>query len=105
MGEFCILRVVTFNGHKTFFAVHWYWVIHQSSKEQFLLFREPMVRHILYILSPLFCSCKSKSEPVLVNALDRGNQSNNWIKSINIKSEVFNGKNKVCGHCLYYLQF
>ncbi|XP_070692696.1 vascular endothelial growth factor receptor kdr-like isoform X2 [Pempheris klunzingeri] len=43
---------------------------------------------------PTFKDCIS-TDPVLVNVDDRANNSQNWIKSINVKPELVKGKNKM----------
>lgn len=43
---------------------------------------------------PTLKDCISYTEPKMVNVEDRGHYSDNWIKSINVKPEVVQGKNK-----------
>ncbi|KAM8732613.1 vascular endothelial growth factor receptor kdr-like [Acanthopagrus schlegelii] len=43
---------------------------------------------------PSLTDCIADTKPILVNADDRGNNSHNWIKSINVKRELVKGKNK-----------
>ncbi|XP_042274439.1 vascular endothelial growth factor receptor kdr-like isoform X3 [Thunnus maccoyii] len=43
---------------------------------------------------PTLKDCISYTKPKMVNVEDRGNYSDNWIKSINVKPEVVQGKNK-----------
>lgn len=43
---------------------------------------------------PTLKDCISYTEPKMVNVEDRGNYFDNWIKSINVKPEVVQGKNK-----------
>ncbi|XP_038159897.1 vascular endothelial growth factor receptor kdr-like isoform X1 [Cyprinodon tularosa] len=38
--------------------------------------------------------CPSDKKPILVQPGDQGDNSHNWIKSINVKTEVLQGKNK-----------
>ncbi|XP_069027319.1 vascular endothelial growth factor receptor kdr-like [Embiotoca jacksoni] len=43
---------------------------------------------------PTFKNCFAHTEPIQVNIDDRGNNSHNWIRSINVKPELVKGKNK-----------
>eukprot|EP00064_Thunnus_orientalis_P006139 superscaffoldBa00000626_g6155 len=43
---------------------------------------------------PTLKDCISYTKPKMVNVENRGNYSDNWIKSINVKPEVVQGKNK-----------